>query len=381
MDMRGYDRRTVIAGAGLGVLLPGAALAMQRAKPAEQASVISIPPRQWGPDAPPVMFPDPDVLTVDPAFDELRVTLAQVKRLATGFQWAEGPAWTAAGKYLVFSDVHADVQYRLLWETQAVSPFRRPSLNSNGNTFDFEGRQISGQDFARRVVRWEHDGAMTVIADSFEGRPLNSPNDFACHPDGSIWFTDPYYGGQLSEGHPDSGDGPFNAGGLRDNSVGNPSYGLIGGVHQSLPPAIYRWDPSGRLDRVATGRIPNGLAFSPDYKRLYFVWDKQIWMGDVAGGKLSGLRLFTDCLVDGVNCGPDGHRVDRAGNVWSGSNAPFGYSGVTVWNPAGKLIGRIRLPEVCANVCFGGPKRDWLLMAASQSIYALHVNIQGAGPG
>ena len=225
-----------------------------------------------GPDAPPVMYPDRDVIVIDRSFEDLRIGLSQIKRLATGFQWAEGPAWNASGNYLVFSDVHADVQYRMLWETLTVTPFRSPSLNSNGNTFDSQGRQISAQDFARRVVRWEHDGSMTIIAESFEGKPFNSPNDFACHLDGSLWFTDPYYGGQLSEGHPDSGDGPFNPGGLRDPGIGNPGSGLIGAVHQVLPPAIYRYDPSGRIDRVAIGKVPNGLAFSPDYRRLYFAW-------------------------------------------------------------------------------------------------------------
>jgi gluconolactonase len=176
------------------------------------------------------------------------------------------------------------------------------------------------------------------------------------------------------------GDGPFNRGGLRDPRPGNTGVGVFGPVHQVLPTQIYRWDPSGKLEVVATGKVPNGLAFSPDWKKLYFLWGGEIAVADVAGNKLSNIRTFSDCMVDGVKCGSDGMRVDRAGNVWSGSNAPLGYSGVTVWNPAGKLLGRIRLPEVCANLTFAGPKRDYLFMTASQSIYLLRVNIQGAGP-
>ncbi len=126
-----------------------------------------------------------------------------IRRIATGFTWAEGPAWSSEGQYFVFSDVAGNTQYRVLWDDRRVTPFRKPSNNSNGNSFDFQGRQLSTEDFFRRVIRWEHDGTMTVIADQFDGKPLNSPNDLVPHPDGSIWFTDPPYGDQLSEGHPD----------------------------------------------------------------------------------------------------------------------------------------------------------------------------------
>lgn len=205
---------------------------------------------------------------------------------------------------------------------------------------------------------------MTILADQFEGKPLNSPNDLVPHPDGSIWFTDPPYGDQLSEGHPDMTGGGAN--------------------------------PSGRLEVVVPDSQvsdPNGICFSPDYKTLYLISTGPgpgdngqggkgvIYAFDVQGTKLGNMRQFTDCMVDGVHCGPDGMRADRAGNLWVGSSAPLGYCGVTVWNPAGKLIGRIRLPEICANVCFAGPKRDFLFMAASQSVYMLRVNVQGAAPG
>jgi gluconolactonase len=138
------------------------------------------------------------------------------------------------------------------------------------------------------------------------------------------------------------------------------------------------------LDVIVEGRpglVPNGIAFSPDYSKVYFVWGTGIDVADVVGSKIANQRRFTDCDVDGVHCGPDGHRVDVAGNVWSGSTSQLGYMGVTVWNPAGKIIGRIRLPETCANVCFCGPKRDWLWMCASQSVYLVRLGIQGAAPG
>jgi gluconolactonase len=390
-------RRSFIAGAGGAALMPGLARG-QEAKPqlGSPPTVISNPPRQWGPEAPPAIYPDPDILVVDDSFAPLRVGLAAIHRLATGFEWAEGPAWSGEGNYVVFSDVKGNTQYRYIWESGQVTAYRKPSFNTNGNTFDFQGRQLSAQDFFRRVVRWEPDGSMTVIADSFEGKPLNSPNDLVPHPDGSIWFTDPPYGGQLSEGHPDIEGGRTNVKGLYNPQLGTLGVGLVGGLKQELPTNTYRWDPSGRLDVVVSGDQvpdPNGLCFSPDYKTLYVIstgpgpgqttpgGKRVVYAFDVDGQKTANMRLFTDCMVDGVKCGPDGMRADRAGNLWISSNAPLGYSGVTVWNPAGKLIGRIRLPEVCANLCFAGPKRDHLFMCGSQSVYLVRVNIQGAAPG
>ncbi len=388
------SRRGLLAGAAS--LAPALAWGQDKPQLGNPPTVISNPPRQWGRFAPPEIYPDPDILVVDPSFNQYLVGLTAIHRLWTGFKWAEGPAWSGEGQYLVFSDVKGDTQYRYIWETGRVTPYRKPSYNSNGNTFDFQGRQISCQDFFRRVVRWEPDGSMTVIADQFEGKPLNSPNDLVPHPDGSIWFTDPPYGGQLTEGHPDLPGGPTNPDGVYDPNVGNGGVGLIWGVRRALPTNVYRWDPSGRLDVVVNESQvpdPNGLCFSPDYKTLYLIstgpgpgdngkgGNGSIYAFDVQDQKLANMRQFTDCKVDGVLCGPDGMRADRAGNLWVGSNAPLGYCGVTVWNPQGKLIGRIRLPEVCANITFGGPKRDFLFMAASQSLYGVLVNIQGAAPG
>ncbi len=371
------SRRAMLAGGAS--LMPAAACAAEK----QLAPIVSVlNGRDFGPNAPPTIYPDPDILAIDPGAN-IFVGHSFIKRLATGFQWAEGPAWSGEGQYLVFSDVAGDVQYRLIWETMEITPYRRQSFNSNGNTFDFQGRQISAQHFLRRVVRWEHDGSMTVVADSYNGQPLNSPNDIAVHKDGSIWFTDPYYGSLLQEGHPDDGPGPMNPGGRNNPRLGNGSAGIIGSQHQVRPPSIYRVDPSGKIDVILEGRpglVPNGIAFSPDYSKVYFVWGPNIDVADVVDGKIAGQRVFSDGMVDGVKCGFDGHRVDVAGNVWSGSTSVPGYMGVTVWNPAGKLIGRIRLPETCANVCFCGPKRDWLFMCGSQSVYLVRLGIQGAGP-
>jgi gluconolactonase len=400
MTQRGLSRRTVIAGAaGLaGASLTRTARAQTPAPNAQLGtppSTITIPPRDWSPGHP-AIYPDPDIIVIDPAFRQLFVGNAGIHRLWTGAFWAEGPAWSSQGQYLVFSDVQASILYRYIWDDGRVTAFRKPSWNSNGNSFDFQGRQLSCEDFHRRVVRWENDGSMTVIADNFEGKPLNSPNDIVPHPDGSIWFTDPPYGDRLSEGHPDEAGGPANPQGLIKPAIGEPDYGAIGGKKRELPTAVYRWDPSGKLDRVideATLADPNGLCFSPDYKTLYVIstgkgpgdtgsgGDGSIYAFDVQGQTLANKRLFTDMMIDGVHCGPDGMRADVAGNLWISSNAPLGYAGMVVMNNQGKPLGRIRLPEVCANLAFGGPKRDRVFMCASQSLYVLQVGIQGAAPG
>ncbi len=396
---RSLSRRSILATgvgfAGLGALPRKVAAQPAKAATAAPASVVSNPPRDWTPGHPSI-YPDPDVIVVDPSFNLVRRAIAPIQRVWTGALWAEGPAWSSQGQYLVFSNVSGNTQYRYIWDDGRVTPFRKPSYNTNGNSFDYQGRQLSCEDFFRRVVRWEHDGTLTVIADNYQGKPLNSPNDLVPHPDGSIWFTDPPYGDSIPEGHPDEAGGPANPQGLLNPRIGAENAGAIGGRKRELPTNVYRWDPSGRLE-VAIGEEqlpdPNGICFSPDHRTLYVIstgkgpgdsgagGNRVIFAFDMQGTRPVNRRLFTDMMVDGVKCGPDGMRADVAGNLWCSSNAPLGYAGVLVFNPAGKLIGRIRLPEVCANLAFGGPKRDRLFMTASQSLYVLETQTQGAAPG
>jgi gluconolactonase len=401
LDRRRFLGRVGAAGVGASVLAIGAraALAQEEMGPVAPPSTVTTPPRDFGPDAPPnVYFWDPDVIAVDPSFNGLAQPNAPIQRLWTGALWAEGPAWNAQGRYLVWSDIPNNRQMRWIEDDGHVSVFRMPSNNSNGNTFDFQGRQISCEHSGRRVVRYELDGSATVLADSFEGKRLNSPNDAVPHPDGSIWFTDPPYGSLLYEGFPDVAGGPTNPQGRL-----NPRLGQAAGIgtewKRQLPTQTYRLDPGGSLTVVATEAQvpdPNGLCFSHDYKRLYIAstgkgpgdtgpgGQGNIYVFDVNDdGTTSNHRLFTDCMVDGVKCGPDGVRCDVNGNLWASSNAGrnVGYSGVLVWSPDGKLLGRFRIPEVCGNLCFGGPKRNRLFMAGSQSLYAVYTQTQGAAPG
>ncbi len=394
------SRRTLVSAMGTvaatAAIVP--AFAQTPPAPVGPPSTVTTPPRDFSPrGAPTTYFTDPDVLTIDPLFNSLRQPNAPIQRLWTGALWSEGPAWNGVGRYLIWSDIPNNRQLRWLEDDGRVSVFRMPSNNSNGNTFDFQGRQLSCEHLTRRVVRYELDGSATVLAASFDGKRLNSPNDVVPHPDGSYWFTDPPYGGQLYEGTPDVAGGPSNPSGRLKPRLGQPPD--IGTARRELPTNCYRIDPGGRIDLVVTEQQvpdPNGLCFSHDYKKLYVASTGKgpgdtgpggkgdVHVFDVgADNKLSNGKLFTDCMVDGVKCGPDGIRCDVDGNVWLSSNAgrSVGYSGVTVWTPEGKLIGRIRLPEICGNICFGGPKRNRLFMAASQSLYALYVGTQGAAPG
>jgi gluconolactonase len=390
------DALKALGALGITGMMNSTALAQASATTGTPPSVMTTPPRQWGPDAPPAKYPDEDIIIIDPSFRSALLGITQIRRVWTGALWAEGPAWSSQGQYLVFSDVQANIQYRFSWDTRRVSAFRNPSFNSNGNAFDFQGRQLSTQDFFRRVVRWEHDGSMTVIADQFEGKSLNSPNDIVPHPDGSIWFTDPPYGTNLSEGHPDVAGGPSNPDGVFNPRIGTEGLATIGGQKRELPNGVYRWDPTGRLDLVITEdqlKDPNGLCFTPDYKTLLVCSTgkgsgdthdgglRTILAFDVQGAKAVNGRPFIDMAVDGLRLGPDGVRTDTAGRIWCSANGPLGYAGVLVYDSKAKLIGRIRPPETCANLTFGGPKRNHLFMTASQSLYMLQVQAQGAAPG
>jgi gluconolactonase len=298
-------------------------------------------------------YPDPAVVSVDPSFDRYRVMSAKIERLATGCRWAEGPVWLGDTGSLLWSDIPNNRILRWDERTGAVSVFRQPSDNANGNTRDRQGRLVTCEHGARRVTRTEHDGTITVIADSFQGKRLNSPNDIVVKSDGSIWFTDPTFGilGWYEGGK----------------------------AEPELPMNVYRADPSGKLDVVAEGiNQPNGLAFSPDESLLYIVESRavprKILAVEVKGKTLGERRV----LIDAGPGTPDGFRVDMDGNLWCGwGMGKEGLDGVHVFNPSGKLIGRIDLPERCANLCFGGLHRNRLLMAASTSLYSLYVNTQG----
>ena len=301
-------------------------------------------------------YPDPAIEILDPAFAKYRIFNAAVERLAMGFRWAEGPVWFGDGNYLLWSDIPNNRMMR--WDEAAgVSVFRKPSNNSNGNTRDRQGRLVTCEHGARRVTRTEYDGAITVIIDNFEGKPLNSPNDVVVTQDGSIWFTDP----------------PF---GILGNYEGNDAT-------PQIHPNVYRVDgKTGRATMVADDmNAPNGICFSPDERKVYVVDSRAtpnplIRVYDVAadGTKLANGRTFHD---GGAGTSPDGFRCDVDGNLWCGWGTGPGNNGVLVLSPQGKPIGRIALPERCANLCFGGVKRNRLFMAASQSLYALYVNTQG----
>lgn len=321
------------------------------------------------PGGPQDRYPDQDILVLDQRFAKYKIGNTAIKRLHTGMLWVEGPAWNAVGRYLLWSDIPNDVQHRWLDEDGHVSVFRSPANNSNGNTFDWEGRQISCEHGPRRVVRYEHNGSVTVLAAQWQGKPFNAPNDVVVYPDGGIWFTDPGYG-----------------------SLGNYE-GHKGELY--LKEAVYRIDPKTAKIEVATDEIykPNGLCFSPDYKKLY-VTDtgsshypnapRNIKVWDLAGeGKPQNGREFTSMKLKtekGERAGfADGIRADVDGNIWAAAGwVGEGYDGVHVFAPDGQRIGQILLPEICANLCFGGQKRNRLFMAASQSLYAVYVETQGA---
>ncbi|MXX90124.1 MAG: SMP-30/gluconolactonase/LRE family protein [Boseongicola sp. SB0677_bin_26] len=288
----------------------------------------------------------------DPAFDGFVLGNAPVKQLATGFDWVEGPVWFGDAGCLLFSDIPNNRIMR--WTPgSGVSTFRQPSNYSNGHTRDREGRLVSCEHGARRVTRTEHDGRITVIADSFEGRRLNSPNDAVVKSDGTIWFTDPHYG-------------------IMTNYEGY-------AAEQELSCNLYRVDPAtGRMDAMVTdANCPNGLAFSPDESRLYMADTGRMFSDDPqhirafdvgSDDRLTGGDVFH--VID-PGCS-DGLRIDVDGNLWSSAA-----DGVHCISPKGDLLGKILVPELVSNVCFGGRAKHELYIAATTSIYRVTLNRQG----
>jgi len=301
-------------------------------------------------------YPDPAVRVLDPRFNALRVGMASVECLYQGARWSEGPVWFGDSRTLVWSDIPNNRMLRWDEETGEIRTFRKPSNNANGNTRDREGRLVTCEHLTRRVTRTEYDGSITVLADQYNGKPLNSPNDVIVKSDGSIWFSDPTFGI----------DG-FYEGERKD---------------AELKPAVYRVDgKSGEITMMADTLIgPNGLAFSPDESVVYIVDSRasprKIFAFDIShdGLKLTNQRE----VIDAGQGTPDGFRVDVHGNLWCGwGMGSDELDGVRIFTPQGEAIGHIALPERCANVCFGGRYRNRLFMAASHGLYSLYVNTQG----
>ncbi len=307
-------------------------------------------------------YPDPAIETLDERFEQYRIFSAAVERLYTGCRWSEGPVWFGDGRYLLWSDIPNNQILKWEEETGSVNTFRRPSNFANGNTRDRHGRLITCEHGGRRVTRTEYDGTVTVLIENWQGKRLNSPNDVVVKSDGSVWFTDP----------------PF---GILGNYEGHKA-------EPELAQGVYRIDgESGEVSLVTTDVLgPNGLCFSPDERFLYIVESRgvphrKILAYDVAenGREIMNKRVLIDAGPGGT---PDGMRCDIDGNLWCGwGMGTEALDGILVFAPDGTKIGRIALPERCANLCFGGPKRNRLFMAASQSLYALYVNTQGAPGG
>jgi gluconolactonase len=321
--------------------------AVTRATAQQQSVSNASPPRNWSGDQL-VRYPDPDVIALDNRFRRYIVGNTVIQRLFTGTLWAEGVAWNGVGRYLVWSDIPNNRQMRWIEEDGRVTVFRSPSGFSNGNTFDYEGRQLSCEHGGRRVARYESNGTVTTIADKFQGKRLNSPNDIAVHPDGGIWFTDPIYGIR----------------GYYEGFKGE----------SEIKEAVYRVDgKTGQMEKLTDElNEPNGICFSPDYKKVYICdtgTGREVRVYDIDNNKLRNSKRFVQFATGAA----DGIRCDIDGNVWCG--AP---PGVQIVAPSGEPIGMIRLPENCANICFGGTRRNRLFMAASQSLYAVYVDTVGA---
>lgn len=305
-----------------------------------------------------VRYPDPALQSLDGRFDGYKLGNAAVERLWNGARWSEGPIWFGDMRCLYFSDIPNDRMLRWDETTGAVSVFRQPSNFSNGNTRDRQGRLVTCEHGARRVTRTEHDGRITVLADSFDGKRLNAPNDVVVSEDGAVWFTDPGYGI------------------LFDYEGGKAEF--------ELPTAVYRIDPqSGRLSVVADDLDrPNGLCFAPDGRRLYVVdsgGPQHIRVFDVDDGAAGGSRLRNGRVFFKPASGTaDGIRCDVDGNVWA-ALAWCGEEeqGVHCVTAEGDLIGVIHLPEMCSNLSFGGLRKNRLFMTGSTSLYAVYLNARG----
>ena len=308
----------------------------------------------WQPSS---FYPDPAVQVLHPSFARYRIVLAAVERLGTGLRWAEGPVWFGDARHLLVSDIPNNRIVKWDEVTGELSDFRRPSDYANGNTRDRMGRLVTCEHGGRRVSRTEHDGTINTLMDRFDGKRLNSPNDIVVKSDDSIWFTDPFFG-------------------LTGDYEGNRA-------EQELPTNVYRLDPATGQATAVESEVPgpNGLAFSPDEKTLYLVASRAEPREIVAYDVVDGTRLANRRTLIRADDGgtPDGFRVDEDGNLWCGwGMGKPELDGVMVFNPGGEPIGRIALPERCANLCFGGRRKNRLFMAASQSIYALYVNTRGA---
>jgi len=368
------DRRTLLKGAAA---LAATAVTMKAASAATVtpfgqtgATTLSTDPLPLGP-LPGSRYPDshleslkkPKVSFGPGGFPAFAGTMA-VERVATGFRWAEGPVYFPAGRYVLFSDIPNNRIMRFSEDDGHLSVFRQPSMNSNGNTIDREGRLITCEHSGRRVTRTELDGSITIIADKYNGKKLNSPNDAVVASDGSIWFTDPVYG--------------------------------IGGYYEGVKAEpeqekhnVYRADPkSGDIKVVVDDFVePNGIAFSPDEKKLY-VLDTGFTDGpdnpshirvfdlDVGGGKVSNSKVFAEMPKPSIT---DGVRCDTEGRIWCsvGWGDP-NEDGVRCYIRDGDLLGKINIPETVANLCFGGQQRNRLYICGSTSLYAVYTSAQGA---
>jgi gluconolactonase len=314
-------------------------------------SFAPLPSERWA--GAPGRYPDPALRALDPRFERYLQFNAAVERIATGYRWTEGPVWFGDHDCLLFSDIPSNRIHRWDARTGALSVFREPSANANGNTRDRQGRLVTCEHRTRRVTRTEYDGSVTVLAEEYEGRRLNAPNDVVVAPDDAVWFTDPGYGI------------------LSDYEGGR--------AEAQLPTAVYRVDPGGALERMLDDLDrPNGLCFSPDGARLYIVDSgetRSIHVYDLVDGGPRNRRVFAG-MRPGTS---DGVRCDVDGNLWSSAGSGGdGYDGVHVFAPDGTLIGQIVLPESCSNLCFGGPARNRLFVTASQSVYAVYLNVRGA---